>query len=435
MDEAGRTNVIGLGYVGLTLSLALAQRGIHVNGIENNSVLADKLKGGKPHFFEAGLEDILTKQLDEQTFEINGNMEKNNSYILCVGAPYNHTKAQANLMPLTKACQTIGAYLKPGDLVINRSTVPVGTTKRVLTPILERVSGLSREQFDIAYAPERTLEGRAMHELFNNPQIIGGYTQQAVERASTLFSNISPQIIPVSSIESAETAKLFDNTWRHAVFGISNELALIAEGLGVDVHEIISAVNKDYPRNRIAFPSPGVGGSCLLKDPRYLLNSVSDSTTPSIIRAAQYINEDMPRHMVERIYNRLDPLDKGTLNFFLAGFAFKGEPVTSDLRDSTSLWFLDALKKKKARITGYDPVVPREELQQLDIRIVKNYREGFEGADCVVILNNHRSYSTWNLEELVPLMHTPGIIYDSWRKLTLPPNFAKAGIDYLSVGK
>lgn len=434
-------NVIGLGYVGLTLSLALAQKGVRVNGVESNQTLAEQIRSGKPHFFENGLEEILQTELHEGRLTVNNpiNNSSPNAYILCVGAPFNAAKKCANFDPLTGVSQTIGKTLKKGDLVINRSTVPIGTTRQMIIPILEDTAKLSRGDFDIAFAPERTLEGQAMVELYRNPQIIGGYNHFGLERTQRIFSQITPTLVPVSSMETAEMAKLVDNTWRYLNFTSSNQIALLAESLELDAHEVIKAANKDYSRNRIALPSPGIGGSCLLKDPYYLLSSGLSSEYPGLdlgfIQSAQTLNETTSERIVQRIYNSLESIGVVNPKFFLAGFAFKGEPVTSDMRDSTSLWFLNSLRERTSRIVGYDPVVPRSDLNRLGIEIVNDYPDGWKGADCVVLLNNHNSYSQWNVAELAARMNSPGVVYDSWRKLTPQQDLIKAGIEYLAVGK
>lgn len=429
--------VIGLGYVGLTLSLALAQRDVLVRGIEKRASVVNAIRRGEPHFFEEGLEKALKRELQRDYFTVGESPTPDcDTYVLCVGTPLEKTTRAPDLRALEEASSFLGGYLKKRDLVINRTTVPVGTTRNLVIPLIEKTSGLEcGKDFDVAYAPERTLAGKAMHELFINPQIIGGHTMQSRERAKVLFSSMTSDIVSVSSLEAAETVKLFDNTHRYAMFGISNELAMLCEEIGVDAYEVINAANYNYPSNRIPLPSPGVGGPCLTKDHYLLLSPFVHNKVAPLIHAARQINEQMPQRMIERIYRTLESF--GTHQdpaFFLAGFAFKGEPPTSDMRDSTSLIFLEALKKRTSRIVGYDPVVPFSELASLGISTVHDYREGFRNADCVVLLNNHKSYAEWNLDELVGRMRTPGVIFDAWRKLTLPQDLAKAKIAYLSVG-
>lgn len=429
-----KTGVIGLGYVGLTLSLALSKRGCYVKGSESNKEVREQLKKGKPHFFEKDLKKFLKDSLNSKNFKIVDHIDEAcDNYILCVGSPLNNEK-KPNLKIVENAANELAGYLKNDPLVIIRSTVPIGTTEQKIIPILEKKGGKCGKDFSLVYAPERTLEGKAMEELFSNSQIIGGYDEKSIGRASNLFRKITPTIVNVSSIRAAEAIKLLDNTSRDVSFAFVNLFANLCEDQGLDACEIIKAANIHYPRNRLPLPSPGVGGACLTKDPHILAYS-SPKTNLDLILSLRKFNEEVPKRMVKRIKEHLEYVGKNIndSSFFLSGFAFKGNPETDDMRNSTSLWFLDELKKYTNNIKGYDSVVKNKNLKKLGIVVVDDYKQGFNRVDCAVFLNNHKSYSNLDILSLSDTMNKPAIIFDSWHLLDNKIRNTK-GIDYMGVG-
>ncbi|MCK4825336.1 nucleotide sugar dehydrogenase, partial [bacterium] len=315
-----------------------------------------------------------------------------------------------------KAIASVGKLLESKDLVLLRSTIPVGFTQEEVIPELEKQSGLKvGEDFHIAFAPERTAEGVALKELRYNPQIVGGYDDKSYELAASLFNSFTPSIIHVKSLEAAEMCKLLDNTYRDHKFAFANQLTKLTERLGLDLCEIIEALNHGYSRNDIPKPSPGVGGPCLSKDP-YILSSVfkQHDLDSSLILNCRKVNELGPVQVKETLEKLLKKADKKitSAKLFLIGFAFKGTPETSDLRGSTSLAFLDLLPDKQ-NIRGYDPVVSSNDIRGLGITPV-SLEEGFENADAAIILNNHPSYQDINIVEMFSKMNRPAVFIDTW---------------------
>lgn len=430
-----KIGVVGLGYVGLTLSLALSQRGCFVKGSESDIQVREQLKRGDPQFFEKNLKKFLENSLESKKFEIvnhiNGGCD---SYILCVGTPLDNEK-KPNLKIIENAANELKNYLKNDPLVVIRSTIPIGTTEKTIIPILEQDGKKCGRDFSLTYAPERTLEGKAMEELFSNSQIIGGYDERSVMRASNLFRKITPTIINVSSIKAAEAIKLLDNTSRDFSFAFVNLFATLCEEGGLDAYEIIRSANIHYPRNNLPLPSPGVGGACLTKDPHILTYSFPTAKNLDLILSMRDFNQGIPRRIVQRIGKHLGHVKKDIHDsyFFLSGFAFKGNPETDDMRNSTSLWFLDELRKFTVHIKGYDPIIKNQDLEKLGIEVVNNYEQGFDGTDCAIFLNNHNSYSNIDIVSLSKRMNQPAIIFDSWRLLDNKIREVN-GIDYMGVG-
>lgn len=431
--------VIGLGYVGLTLALVLADNGFTVLGYDSDKSLVNKLVSKKTPFYENGLENLLLTHVGKN-FCPNETKDSLSAdiYIVTVGTPIIPGVMKANIGHICKAVEVIADRLKKNDMVILRSTVPVGCTRQEVIPLLEKVSGLrAGEDFHIAFCPERTAEGRALKELRELPQIIGGVDRQSRELAMRLFNENTHTVIDVGSIEAAEMCKLLDNTYRDTMFAYSNQMARLTEKLGLNLHELITKVNLGYGRNKIPYPSPGVGGPCLSKDPYILGGNFSAVGLESkLTDAARSVNEEVPKLIFQRCKSLLESLNKNVSQskIFIIGFAFKGEPVTSDLRDSTTVWFLEHLKKQGAEnIFGYDPVIRPEELSLLGVEACE-LEEGFSKADLVLFMNNHKSYSNLNINMLLTTMQKPGVLFDGWNIFQPKEIENNLGIVYAATG-
>jgi len=255
-----------------------------------------------------------------------------------------------------------------------------------------------------------------LSELYENPQIIGGISKNSVQQASKLFEKMSKIILPVSSLEAAELIKLIDNTFRDLSFAFSNELALICEMLKLDARECILKSNYKYSRNRIPVPSPGVGGPCLSKDP-YILAYVSNKLgyKSDLILHGRWINEFIPTHIALKIIRKFENLKKNSKKgkIFVIGFAFKGNPETDDARKSSTIILVEELKKKFPNIFGFDPVLPKEEIEKFGVTY-STIRKGFENADCIIFMNNHESYLSLEIANLLEKTKKPCIFVDCW---------------------
>ena len=414
--------IIGLGYVGLTLALSLNELGIKVFGIDTDNKVIGKIESGAAHFYEKGLDVLLQKHIHKDLF-VKTNLAKNESdiYVICVGTATDG-KNRIMLAPLKKAARAVGRALKTQDLVILRSTVVIGTCRRIVIPILEKESGMKAgRDFFVAFAPERTVEGRALEELRTLPQIIGAYNKQSLDATAQLFQPLASTIVTVSSLEAAEAIKLLNNSFRDISFSFANEVSQICNGFGLNTIEVIRAANEGYPRDRIPYPSPGVGGSCLVKDPYILIESARKvryaAQLPIVARA---INKGMIDFVYKKVHafcvkNKKDP---ARVKIFLMGMAFKGEPETSDIRASTSVEILKKLQVKYKHIVVYDPIAKKEELQGLGTRVTSSPTQGCRGADCVLVLTNHRSFRDLDVYGLAKSMNSPGFFFDGWSIFT-----------------
>lgn len=430
--------IIGLGYVGLTLAASLSDVGFRIIGVDHNRKILESLKRGEPHVHEVGLEPLMKYHLNK-TFLLKPDLEKSESdvYIICVETPVDGNKKPV-LDYLERATISVGRVLKKDDLVILRSTVPIGSCRNFVLPILERESGLvGGKDFYLAFAPERTIEGKALEELRKLPQVIGGLDKTSIELASKLFRELAPTIVTVESLEAAEMVKLINNTYRDLTFAYANEIAVICDKLGLDATKLIEAANEGYPRGNVPLPSPGVGGACLTKDPYIFIDAARRAGyEPKLVKAARKINEYMPSLVAEKIlgFCRSNKKNLRAAKVFLIGFAYKGRPETADMRFSPTLDLLEALKRAGVkRIYGYDPVVPVSEIKKLGV-VPCNLKRGFEKADCAIIMNNHESYSNIRIHPLLNSMRKPGLLFDGWhifsKEIVAPIN----GIVYETFG-
>ncbi len=408
--------VVGLGYVGLTLALTLAEFGIQVIGVDVNRKILGSLKKGIPHFFEKGLSALLKKHIGKNLL-VRERFKANESdiYVLCVGTPVG-PDGKAVTTYIADAAHEIGRVLKHHDLIILRSTVPIGITRSIVIPMLEKTSGLKAgEDFLIAFAPERTVEGKALEELRSLPQVIGGLNRESFEATAQFFRVFAPTIVAVDTLEEAESVKLLNNAFRDLSFAFANEFAQLASEHTISARKVIRAANEGYPRNPIPLPSPGVGGMCLVKDPWLLVASGKRSVTPRLPRLSREINENMIDFVCSLVdrHARKSGTGKRT-RIFLLGMAFKGKPETSDIRFSTSVDILRKLQKKYPSITIADPLADAKELKALKAKVVPSPKEGFQNADCVLVLTNHPSFSELDIHSLASSMRQPGFLFDPW---------------------
>jgi nucleotide sugar dehydrogenase len=413
--------VLGLGYVGLTLAAVLAEEGFLVSGVDPDSNKINRLKALDSYVHEPGINEILGEQIGKNFHPCTEIPDDGDVFILSVGTPVERSVAGENPTPMLKyiqiAAEQVGNKLKPGNLVVLRSTVPIGTCRDIVLPILEGVSGLKcGTDFHLSFAPERTAEGKALKELRELPQIIGGYNQDSVEATAALFRELTSNIIRVSSLEAAETIKLVNNTFRDLIFAYSNHVSQIAAHFNIDIHEVIRAANQGYPRDPVPLPSPGVGGPCLTKDP-FIFASVAKTIDmeDTLFEKSRHINESMHQFLVERIIAQLQGIGKDirSAKILICGLAFKGHPETGDIRNSSAVEMYHLLKEKAQHIYGHDPVAEVSEIKELGIQPVSLYA-GFQDIDAVLFLNNHRFYEKLDAYKMIRMMAEKPIVFDGW---------------------
>lgn len=428
--------IIGLGFVGLTLSIVMANRGFKIYGVEKNKLILKNLQNKQGHFYEPGLKQNLKKIITNKKFYFFKKIPKNkniSTYIITVGTPLN---AQKKIITkyIVKTCNEIAGVLKNNDIVILRSTVKIGTTKNLVFPILKKTG----KNFYLVYCPERAVEGSALRELCLLPQVIGGIDNNSINKAAKIFKKITKKIVITSNIETAEMIKLIDNSSRDVFFAYANEIARTCDAIGLNALEVIRSGKSGYDRTDLARPGL-VGGPCLHKDPYIFSESIKKrNISAEITLMARKINERQPFEIVNFIYNYLKKINNfpKKLKISLIGLAFKGNPVTDDLRGSMAIQVFKALKNKfrSSKFFGYDPVISDANIIKLGLKKTSSLSDAFNNKDLVIILNDHHVFSNMPIEKFSRKLKIPSIIYDFWNhfeknKLNLPDN-----IEYISLG-
>ncbi|PTM45286.1 nucleotide sugar dehydrogenase [Phreatobacter oligotrophus] len=428
--------VIGLGYVGLTLATVLSEVGLRVLGVEKRQSVVEMTANGRPHFSEAGLQEALSRVTSANRLVAVTELPEGldcGIFIITVGTPLN-SDGVARLDMIEAASGQVARYMADDALVILRSTVKIGTARNVVSPILRQ----SGKRFAVAMCPERTLEGRALQELRELPQIVGADDQATRDRASSLFRQLTSSVVQVSSLEAAEVIKLVDNTFRDVQFAFANEVARLCDAFGISAHEVISLGKLGYKRTNV--PLPGlVGGPCLEKDPHILRESAqSRGIELEITRASRLVNERQPAETVSFISSKAKARGiADDAKIAILGMAFKGVPATDDLRGSMSSKVLHeiARERPKAAIYLYDPVVSREELAAHfpNCEVSQSLQDAVRDAAVVIIANNHPALAAVSPRGLAALMSANGFIYDYWNHFSSLTSEEK-GSSYLAVG-
>lgn len=436
-EKKEKVCVVGLGYVGLTLATVLAEVGFEVIGVEKRQDVVDKVNAGIPHFSEKGLQEGLARVTSSGKLKAVSKLDSTVTcgvYIITVGTPLNTDTGLPRVDMIEEASRQVAENMPEGAMVILRSTVKVGTTRNVVAPILRKTG----KKFDIAMCPERTLEGKALRELRELPQIVGADEQSVRDRAAELFKNLTNSIVQVSSLEAAEIVKLVDNTFRDVQFAFANEVARLCEAFGVNSHEIITSGKLGYERTNV--PLPGlVGGPCLEKDPHILIDSMrSRGLDLDITKASRKVNERQPIETMEFIAQEMENRDMGQgVTVALLGMAFKGVPATDDLRGSMSLKVLAALKNARpdVKVRAFDPVISKEDLEQQieGIEACASLSDAVGGASVVIIGNNHPFLGEHTPAYLYELMDRDGFIYDYWNHFS-KLSAHEIGQSYYAVG-
>jgi nucleotide sugar dehydrogenase len=414
----------------------MAEVGFDVFGVEVREDVVEVLQRGEPHFFEPGMASRLARTLADGRLRVSQHIPEDNPatvYVITVGTPLD-ADGRVRLDMIEHVCNEVAAVLHDGDLVIMRSTVKLGTTRQVVRPILESTG----KTFDLAFCPERTLEGQAMEELRYLPQIVGGDSYAANVRAGQLFAFVTPTVVRVSDIETAEIVKLIDNAQRDVIFGYANEVAAVCDAAGVSAREVISAGKLGYPRTNLPMPGP-VGGPCLSKDSYILAQSLEPlGLEPALTLTARRLNERQPTEVADFLRRTTasmpgfpeDPV------VALLGLAFKGRPATDDLRGTMARPIFNALKRlfPSSTFRGYDPEVAALKIAEFGLAPMPSLGDAMRDAHLVVVMNNHPELTGMPLEILASGMATPGLVYDFWnafdaRDLRLPD-----GIGYAALG-
>jgi UDP-N-acetyl-D-glucosamine dehydrogenase len=347
--------VIGQGYVGLPLSLAAASAGFNVFGVDSDLDKVSQINSGN-----SPIEDISGEEISSLIrtgsyyclthFENDFDAEV---ILICVPTPLD-SDHKPDLSYLRSAVESVGKVLKKGGLVVIESTIQPGTTRDVIVPILEKVSGLKRDEFLVAYSPERIDPANKTWKISNTPKLVAGLTEEAGQKAKAFYSKFINQVDICDSLEVAETAKLLENSFRLVNISFINELAIYCQKIGIDINDVVkAAATKPYGFMPF-YPSVGVGGHCIPVDPLYLASAAKEAGAPTrFIELADQINLEMPNYFVGRANEILGGLNGKKV--LVIGVAYK--PNVADVRETPVSSLIAGLGKLGASVSWHDDLV------------------------------------------------------------------------------
>ncbi len=403
-NSAGYKNicVMGLGYVGLPTAMLFARKGFSVCGVDIDKAVLSLIEERRVTEVYSELSE-WTDALDRD-FKTSKAPKPADVFLITVPTPVHPETKSCDLRAVKSATEALVPVLQPGNLVILESTVPPGTTRNVVKPILEK-SGLKvGTDIHLCFCPERILPGNTIHELVHNHRVLGGNTPEASRRAKALFEQVVEGEIYITDDISAEFCKLTENTYRDVNIALANELSILADEHGVDFKAITPLINK-HPRVNVLTPGIGVGGHCIAVDPWFFVE-VSPWKT-ELIRTSREVNDRMPAYCVQKIVSDLKAIE-GTgksqedLNICLVGLTYK--PDVADTRESPAMRIVELLKERGYSVTTYDPLLEEYQGQSLYDTIT--------GADYLGVLVNHsmvKAELALNKTKIKKLMRTPKI--------------------------
>ncbi len=389
--------VIGLGYVGLPLSLQFARKGATVLGLDIDQAKVDAINGSKSYIHHISDESIA-EQVGKKLFSADvdfSRVSECGAVVICVPTPLNKNR-EPDISYIIKTGEAIAPFLRNGMLVVLESTTYPGTTDEDLLSVLEKGSGLKAgKDFHLAFSPEREDPGNPDSKVAKIPKVVGGLTPACLDKAVELYSKAVERVVPVSSCRAAEATKLLENIFRSVNIALVNELKIVYGAMGIDIWEVIDAA-KTKPFGYMPFyPGPGLGGHCIPIDPFYLTWKAREyGQATRFIELAGEINTSMPEHVVRKVAEALNGVRK-PLNgsrVLLIGLAYKAN--VDDMRESPTFILMDLLKNAGSSVDYYDPYVPvisptREHAQWTGKRSIDWNATTVSGYDLVLISTAH----------------------------------------------
>ena len=347
-----RISVIGQGYVGLTISMGAISGGHEVLGVDHSQTVIDGLKSGISHI-EGIPDSLIASAIKSGRYSPSISYELVNGsdlVVIAVPTPLN-SDGRPDLSILKSAAKSLGTVLKKQTLIVSESTSHPGTLRELIKPLVDGENNLGHMY---AISPERVDPGNAKFGTRNTPRIVGGLTDEARDAAVTFYRSFCDEVIPVSSAEVAEAAKLFENTFRFVNIGLVNEFSQIMGAMAIPVDEVLKAA-ATKPYGFMPFhPNVGIGGHCIPVDPLYLQARAAEfGLTSKYIAVSEEINHAMPKYMVERLANESGGL-KGK-KVLVVGVSYKAE--IADTRETPAEPFVHHLREFGADVSWHDPIV------------------------------------------------------------------------------
>lgn len=364
--------VLGLGYVGLPTALILAKKGYSVFGVDIDQQKIKSLKKNRTTIEDAS--SLLENKSVRKNFQAQNDIPSVDSYIVAVPTPLKSNN-HANLQYLTDAIKSICKMLKKDNLIIIESTIPPGTCRNIVVPLVEKYTKLKiNKDFFLSHCPERAIPTNTVYEIVNNDRIIGGVNITASKKTQKIYKSFVKGKIHITDDITAEMTKLVENSYRDVNIAFANEIDIICSKLKISAKDVIQLANK-HPRVNILEPGIGVGGHCIPIDPLFISQIAPQKS--QIIKLARKINDNKPSTIAKKILFELKDIKNPSI--VVGGISYKKN--VNDVRESPALKIIEYLKTKNVKVAIYDPIVYPKNKSNL-LKLCKK-------KDLLIILVNH----------------------------------------------
>ena len=405
MSGQTRVGVVGLGYVGLPLSLAMHRAGYDVVGVDVDEDTVASLRDGHSTVSDVSDADVANALEEGITFTTDyAALSAVDGVSICVPTPLRKTDTP-DLSFVVDAAQQLAPMVPDGCTVVLESTVYPGATREVVGDTLAENGKTAGEDIYLAFSPERIDPGNEEYGPTEIPKVLGGVTDACGDHAEALYEQVFDEIVRVNSATEAELVKLLENTFRAVNIGLINELAQVAHELDANIWSTIDAAATKPFGFMSFYPGPGLGGHCIPVDPFYLSWKASQQGIDTrFIHLADTVNREMPGHVVQRVVELLN--DRGialsNADILVAGVAYK--PDVSDTRESPAIDIINQLEGWNADVAYHDPHVPTLDVVGTEYESVELTRERLQAADCVVLVTDHSAFDIAEVIEHAPLV-------------------------------
>lgn len=432
-----KVTVVGLGRIGLPTAALFAESGARVTGFDVDPTVVDETNAGRCKFVdEPGLGDLVKKHAVGRTLRATTSPDDafdSDFIVICVPTPVDQGKTP-DYSAVRRAAEEIGVRLKRGTVVVTESTVGPGVVEGMIGPILESKSGLeATSEFGLAACPERSDPGKILKDMRSLPRIIGATGPGCAAAVVELYRRaLGVEPIRVSSPRTANAVKLTENIFRDVNIALSNEFAILFEGLGIDAMEVIDACATKY--NFVPhYPGIGVGGPCLPSNSYYMIaEAMKDGSIPYLVRMAREINDRMPEHVVELTSQALNAVGKTVKGSKVTVLGVAYKPDVRDVQLTPVEKAIRRLTAMGAKLSVYDPMYRGETV--MGMKVAESALEAAAGADCLLLATAHTEFKKLDLKALSKAMNKAAAFVDG-RDAVVPSSATSAGFFYCGVGR
>ncbi len=410
-DGSAKIGIVGLGYVGLPLAMAMSKK-FKVVGFEKSKEIIEVLREGKSPFTDV-TDSNLAESIDKTFFlsENEQDLGDCDFLIICVPTPLDFEK-KPDLSYIKTACESIQKFLKEGQFVILESTSYPGTTDEVIIPLLEKGGLKAGKDFGVAYSPERVDPGNKKYTVENIPKVVGGVNELCTEIAAKLYeSALNAEIYKARNCKTAEASKIVENIFRDVNIALANELALIFERMGVDVWEVMKIASTKPFGFMPFYPGPGVGGHCIPLDPLYLSYQAKKyGFIPRFIELSAEINDFMPVHATNLLRYGLGQIDKkiSQSTITVMGIAYKCD--VNDTRESPARVIIEQIIDSGGKVKVFDPIAKEIDTKYGKYSSINNPEDAIKDSDALIIIADHSIFTEEFLSNLIRIMEKPVVV-------------------------